>query len=101
MAQLRLKPPAPFNFRNPDDWPRWKQRFEQYRTASGLATAEPPQQVSTLLYYIGEEAESVLASTNATEDDRKDYAILIGKFDTFFKVQRNVIYERARFNRRN
>ena len=56
------------------------------------------QQVSTLLYCLGEEADSVLDSTNATEDDRKRYEIVIR---TFFKVRRNVIFERARFNRRS
>ena len=101
MAQLRLEPPEPFNFRTPDDWPRWKRRFEQFRIASGLQRQNPVQQVSTLLYCLGEEADAVLSSTNATEDERKVYATVIEKFDAFFKVRRNVIFERARFNRRN
>ena len=101
MAQLRLEPPEPFNFRTPDDWPRWKRRFEQFRIASGLQRQNPVQQVSTLLYCLGEEADAVLSSTNATEDERKVYATVIDKFDAFFKVRRNVIFERARFNRRN
>ena len=43
----------------------------------------------------------MLTSTNATTDDRKDYELVLGKFDDFFKVRKNVIYERAQFNRRN
>jgi len=101
MAQLRLDPPAALNFQTPDDWPRWKKRFEQYRTASGLTTADVTQHVSTLLYCIGEEAESVLASTNATDEERKSYTAVVDKFDAFFKVRRNIIYERARFNHRS
>ena len=101
MAQLRLEPPEPFNFRNPDDWPRWKRRFEQFRVASGLASDDAVKQVNTLLYCLGEEAEGVLTSTNATADERKVYDTVVGKFDAFFKVRRNVIFERARFNRRN
>ena len=101
MAQLRLEPPAPFNFRTPDDWPRWKRRFEQFRVASGLAADDPVKQVNTLLYCIGEEAEGVLTSTNTTDDERKVYQTVLDKLDSFFKVRRNVIYERARFNRRN
>ena len=77
MAQLQLQPPAPFNFKAPDEWPRWRRRFEQFRIASGLI------------------------STNATEADRADYALVIGKFDAFFRVRLNVIFERARFNRRS
>ena len=101
MAQLRLEPPEPFNFRNPDDWPRWKRRFEQFRVASGLASDDAVKQVNTPLYCLGEEAEGVLTSTNATDDERKVYDTVVEKFDAFFKVRRNVIFERARFNRRN
>ena len=42
-----------------------------------------------------------LASTNATENDRKNYDAVMVKFDAFFQVRRNVLFERARFNRRN
>ena len=100
MAQLRLKPPEPFNFRTPDDWPRWKRRFEQFRIASGLVGSAAAQQISTFLYCIGEEAEAVLMSTNVTEDERKVYDTVVTKFDGFFNVRRNVIFERARFNQR-
>ena len=33
--------------------------------------------------------------------ERKVYATVLGKFDDFFKVRTNTIYERARFNRRD
>ena len=59
------------------------------------------KQVSTLLYCLGEEAENVLSSTNITEDERKAYDSVIAKFNAFFKVRKNVIFERARFNRRD
>ena len=101
MAQIQLKPPEPFNFKNPDDWPRWKRRFGQFRVALGLIEESPTKQVNTLLYCLGEEADAVLASTHATEEERKSYDSVLGKFDSFFKVRKNVIYERARFNRRN
>ena len=101
MAQLRLEPPAPFNFRTPDDWPHWKRRFEQFRVASGLVSDGEVKQVNTLLYCVGEEAEAVLTSTNATEEDREVYDTVVAKFDAFFKVRRNVIFERAKFNRRS
>ena len=59
------------------------------------------KQVNTLLYCLGEEADAVLASTHATEEEKKSYDSVLGKFDSFFKVRKNVIFERARFNRRN
>ena len=42
-----------------------------------------------------------MSSTNITAEERKIYATVVSKFDEFFKVRRNVIFERARFNRRN
>ena len=60
----------------------------------------PAKARSTLLYCLGEEAEDVLTSTNISEADRGRYAQVLGKMDEFFKVRKNVIFERARFNRR-
>ena len=85
-CQLNLRPPDPFNFRNPDDWPRWKRRFEQYRVAAGLTSDSGAKQVNTLLYCLGEEAEAVLDSTNASAADKTSY---------------DTVFERARFNRRS
>ena len=101
MAVLQLKPPEPFNFKTPDEWPRWRKRFEQFRIASGLSEDSVEKQISTLLYCLGEEAESVLSSADTTADDQKDYKKITDKLDEFFKVRHNVIYERAQFNRRS
>ncbi len=101
MAQLGLQPPEPFNFHNPDDWPRWKCRFEQFRKASSLTADSAKKQVNTLLYCMGEEAEAVLSSTNVTAEERAVYETILGKFDAFFQVRRIVIFERAQFNQRN
>ena len=81
-----------------------KKAISAIPVASGLRETDEAQQVSTLLYCLGEEAESVLESTNATADERKQYDTVLAKFDSFFKVRRNVIlniyFERARFNSR-
>ena len=101
MATIPLKPPNPFDFKHPDDWQKWKRRFDQYRHASGLASGNEQQQVSTLLYCLGEQADDVLSSTGISEENRKKYSEVMTKFDDYFKIRRNVIFERARFNRRN
>jgi ribosomal protein L44E len=49
---------------------------------------------------MGEEAESILDSTNISVEERAVYDSVLRKLDDFFKVRKNVIYERARFNRR-
>ena len=77
MAQIQFKLPDPLNFKLPEDWPLWKQRFEQFHIASSLLDASAKKQVSTLLYCLGEEAETVLASTNITDEQRKVYDTVI------------------------
>ena len=52
------------------------------------------------MYCLGEESDDVLTSTGITNDERKNYKDVLKKFDSFFKVRRNVIFERALFNRR-
>ena len=50
---------------------------------------------------MGEDAEDVLASTDIKEDEKADYKIVLDKFDAYFKIRRNIIFERAKFNRRD
>jgi len=70
-GSISLKPPAAFNFRKPDEWPQWLKRFEQFQLASGLSKEKHEvKQISILLYCLGEEAESVLASTHITLEER-------------------------------
>ena len=101
MASFRLEPPESFDFSKPDGWNRWKRRFDQFRVASGLAKEDDAKQVSTLLYCLGEGAEDTLSSTNISRKDRESYGAVVKKLDDYFGVRRNVIFERARFNRRD
>ena len=40
-------------------------------------------------------------STNISEGQRKQYVAVLSKFDSFFRARKNVIIERAKFNRRS
>ena len=86
MASAQLQQPESFNFRNPDDWAKWKRRFEQFRSASGLAAEDEPRQVTTLLYCMGEEAEDVLTLIGIPAQERQTYTRVMARFDEFFKV---------------
>ena len=68
--------------------------------ASGLAEREGEVQVNTLIYAMGDQADDVLRSFTLTEEDQNMYAIVKGKFDNHFIQRRNVIFKRAKFNRR-
>ena len=97
----QLQPPENFDVRRPDEWPRWKRRFEQYLVATGLDKGEEARKVSILLYCLGVEGDDVLTSTGCTVDERKSYSTVMEKLDGHYKARRNVIFERARFNRRD
>ena len=99
MASLRLQPPPTFNFHSSDEWPRWKRRFELFGIASGLSTEGGQKQVRCL-YCMGENAEDTLLFTGITSNKKKRYQTVVDKFNTFFKVRRNVIFERVKFNHR-
>ena len=101
MASCQLRQPDPFDLKDPDSWPKWKRRYLQYQEAAGLSDKGDARQINTLLYCLGEEANEILTSTNITTDERKVFATVLAKFDGYFKVRRNVIFERARFNLRN
>lgn len=97
-SSVRWQPPAPFNFKSPDEWPHWRRHFQQFKEPSGLTGEGDAKQISTLLYCMGETAEDILTLTNISTGARKRFKLVIAKFDSFFKV-RNVIFEHAQFNR--
>ena len=43
--------------------------------------------------------DEVLTSTSISEEELKSYSSVLAKLDEFFKVHRNVIYERGCFNK--
>ena len=55
--------------------------------------------MNTLLYCLGEEAESVLAYTGLKVAPDTKYDAVMENFDEHFKVRRNVIFGRAHFKR--
>ena len=87
MTSLRLGPPASFDFTHPDEWPRWKRRFQQFQVASGLALESEERQVSTLLYCMGEAAEDTLSSTGISSEGKKKFKTVMEKFDTFSRSE--------------
>ena len=100
VATFQVATPEPFCFTRPEEWPKWVRRFERFRIASGLASRGEEVQVNTLIYSMGDQADDVLRSFTLSEADRKDYATVKAKFDEHFVQCRNVIFERAKFNRR-
>ena len=81
-----------------DAWAKWIKRFERYSIASGLKEKSKVEQVSTLLYAMGESADDILA-TLRVDETKTSYEEMKSALDNYFGARRNVIVERARFNR--
>lgn len=99
-AAYQVETPKSFDFQSPEDWPRWLRRFERFRKTSGLHSQSQEDQVNALIYTMGDEAEDILARVGLTEAEQSTYAAVIDQFEKHFVARRNVIYERARFNKR-
>ena len=81
-------------------WIRWSRRFERYRIASGLKTKPQYEQVSTLLYAMGDCADDILA-TLRLDETKATYDEVRTALNGYFDVRRNLIVQRALFNKRH
>lgn len=84
----------------PQEWERWIRRFERFRLASNLHLSTDATQVNTLIYCMGDEADDILRGQDLTDAQRQQYALVKNTFETYFVPRKNVIYERAKSNRR-
>ena len=100
IATHTIAPPAPLNFKNPEEWPKWIRRFERYRISTELNEKDEVLQINIMIYCIGDEADAIFKSFTFAERDEKKYAKVKEKFDQHFIIKRNVIFERAKFNMR-
>ena len=97
-VSYQVSPLNQFNFNHQEEWPKWARKFERFRKASGLTNKDEEAQVNTLIYTMGDDAEDILCSFRLSEADSKNYDSVVSAFDSHFVKQRNVIYERAKFN---
>ena len=83
-----------------DAWPKWFRRFDRYRVASGLNSKPQTEQVSTLLYAMGDSADDIL-QTLRLDEGTVSYEEIKKSLNDYFAERRNIIVERARFNKRS
>ena len=83
MSTAQLNTPEPFNFAKPENWIKWRLNFEHYGQVSNLIERSGEMQVSTIIYSMSVQAENVLVAFGLTEDELKDYNIVLAKFDHY------------------
>ena len=100
MATCQIPAPEPFHFSNTDDWPKWIRRFERIRQSSELSGKSEENQISTLIYSMGDGADDIYQSFRFTDEGERSYEVVKKKFDDHFMKKKIVIYKRAKFNMR-
>uniref|UniRef100_A0A3Q1FMD6 Uncharacterized protein n=1 Tax=Acanthochromis polyacanthus TaxID=80966 RepID=A0A3Q1FMD6_9TELE len=67
---------------------------------SNLNNSSDANQVNTPVYCMGDEADDVLRGLALTRMQRQQYDVVKTPFDRHFVPRKNMIYERAKFNKR-
>lgn len=98
-ATFSIQPTEPFDFFKPYEWIKWIWRFERFHQASNLSASSEDNQVNTLIYCMGDEADDVLRGLKLNDVDQRQYDKVKDAFHSFFVVK-NIVYERAQFNMR-
>ena len=79
-----MEPPGPLTFTMPEEWPKWLCQFKHFKVLLRLSEKSEETQVSSLFYNMGDTADDIIRSFRFSEDDFKQYAIVKGKFDSYF-----------------
>lgn len=66
-AMISIQPPEAFDLSKPQDWERWIRRFERFRLASNLHLSTDANQVNTLIYCMGDEADDILRGQDLSD----------------------------------
>lgn len=90
-----------FNDNVAENWRKFRQNFEIYMLATGNDKKSPEIKVAILLNIVGEEAVEVFNTFNLTEEQKKNYDIVVKKFEEFCIPKKNIVYERYLFYTRS
>lgn len=96
----KFQQPSEFDF-VPEHWHEWVSRYERYRVLSKQSKEEGEYQVNSFLYCMGSQSESIFSSFTFQEDKEKSYADVKAAFDRYFSPKRYIIFERAKFYKRD
>ncbi|GLV45981.1 hypothetical protein CBL_02931 [Carabus blaptoides fortunei] len=90
-TQYQIATPERFPFATPAEWTRWSRRFERFRIASGLNNKPEEEQVNSLIYLMGDQADDILVSFNLTTEEAKQYETVMRRFKEHFIIRNNIL----------
>ncbi|UYV79919.1 K02A2.6-like [Cordylochernes scorpioides] len=90
-----------FDFSTPNEWPKWRKRFERYLVVSGMKKKEEAVKIDLFMYLMGDRADDIFRTFKfEKEEEATKIDSVLKAFDSHFCVRKNIIYERAKFNSR-
>ncbi|UYV70871.1 hypothetical protein LAZ67_8000928 [Cordylochernes scorpioides] len=96
-----IQPPETFDFSTPNEWPKWRKRFERYLVVSGMKKKEEADKIDLFMYLMGDRADDIFSTFKfEKEEEATKLDSVLKAFDSHFCVRKNIIYERAKFNSR-
>ena len=96
VANYHVPQPENFGFK-PEDWTNWIRRL----VIGWSRSKNGENQVNTLVYSMGKEADDIMISFGLTTDESMQYVIVRNRFESRFIAKRNIIFERTKFNFRS
>ncbi|UYV69099.1 K02A2.6-like, partial [Cordylochernes scorpioides] len=86
------------NQNDPNKWPKWRKKFENYIIASDLDSKTIQQQRAIILHIIGDSALEIY-NTFGFEENAQSPTIkdILDKYDQYFRPFKNTIYRRYIF----
>jgi len=96
----KSNPPAEFDFML-EKWAEWAMRWSRYRQISKLDKEEEDIQINSFLCCVGPTSESIFSSLGLSEENKKKYSEVLAGFENYFSPKKYVIYERAKFLKRD
>ncbi|UYV72447.1 hypothetical protein LAZ67_9003186, partial [Cordylochernes scorpioides] len=96
-----IQPPETFDFSTPNEWPKWRKRFERYLVVSGMKKKEEADKIDLFMYLMGARADDIFRTFKfEKKEEATKIDSVLKAFDSHFCVRKNIIYERAKFNSR-
>ena len=98
-----FKPPPPLRL-GPDpavSWAEWKELFDIYLDASDLSSAADKRKIAVLLHCMGPASVKIHKQFHyETSEDKTKYDVVVKKFESHYKPQKNTAVNRLKFKRR-
>ncbi|UYV82052.1 NRBP1 [Cordylochernes scorpioides] len=92
MAQIQ--PPETFDFSTPNEWPKWRKKFERYLVVSGMKKKEEADKIDLFMYLMGDRADDIFRTFKfEKEEEATKIDSVLKAFDSHFCVRKNIIYE--------